>query len=361
LSGITAVIFLLIAAPFIVVISRERGRPTIGDSGRLTYSASINGVDPWYPGDGGQLLGIGTGYVEDIDGPSLVRDALRHPPAKIFDSPPTYSFGDSISGTYPFWYDPSYWQDGVKGHFDIHGQIRAISQSSLMYFYLLKTIHLNIVTPLLVLLLISKAPSRLIAAAVDRWYLIGPCLAGLSVYALVHTEFRYIAAFVPILWLAAATSLTFHRSDELKKFIVVTFSAVALTTAFFAAKTIAFDLFASKPGPVYSRAALLLRNLGLKPGDRIGAISNVAFGDGGAFVARLARLRVTAQVNRPDHYWSEDTASQVQVLSAFHGVGCVGVLGLRIPNSAKGWQRLGNTDYYFYSLSESGNRVLENH
>src|SRR5207253_119078 len=109
-------------------------------------------------------------------------------------------FGGPIAGTYPFWYDPSYWQEGMKVKFDWRAQMRTISRSARLYLEL-AIVHLYIAAPFLLFLVISVAPTRLLGRAFGRWELTVPAVVCLILYSLVYTEFRYVAPQVSILWL----------------------------------------------------------------------------------------------------------------------------------------------------------------
>ena len=93
--------FSVVAGPFLTAISKAKGRLTFGDTGRLNYSWYVNGTTRWihWQGEG---LGVGTPV---------------HPTRKVFDRPAVYEFGSPVGGTYPPWYDPSYWYQGVEVHF----------------------------------------------------------------------------------------------------------------------------------------------------------------------------------------------------------------------------------------------------
>ncbi len=353
-AAIATLAFVAVAGPFIAAISYAKGRTTFGDSGRLNFTWCINGVDPWYPGDGGRIICIGTGRVQDIDGQSVaLAGSLRHPVKKIFDTPAAYWFDEPITGTYPFWYDPSYWQDGVKGHFDGSTQLWTIGRSFLIYLDLLKTVYLNVLAPFLILLLISSAPIRFWARAVERWEVIVPSATAFILYSLVHTEPRYVAGFIAIVGLIAFHGLRFRESPELRRFLTLTLLAVAVTTLGFTGRIVVSDAIAARGlAPVYWLVAKSLNDHGVQPGARIATVTPEPFGAGGAFVGRLARLQIIAQVNQPDRFWASPASTQSAVLEAFRRAGCDGVLGWKVPRSASGWQRLGPTEYWFLKLDD---------
>ena len=100
-TAIALGVFLLVAAPLIVMLSLEKGRITFSEKGRFNYAQTVNGVARihWQ----GLPLGSGT---------------PKHPTRKIYSKPPIYEFASPIGGTYPPWYDPTYWREGIMPQFE---------------------------------------------------------------------------------------------------------------------------------------------------------------------------------------------------------------------------------------------------
>jgi hypothetical protein len=98
----------------------------------------------------------------------------------------------------------------------------------------------------------------------------------------------------------------------------------------------------------YSDAAQALRREGLQRGTRIAIISDQPFGQGGPFVARLARLQIVVQVNTPSQFWSAASSIQSQVLKAFSEYGAKAVLSWEAKSTADNWKQLGKTGYFVY-------------
>jgi len=76
---------------------RSLNNLTIGESGRLNYGWEVDGAD---------RLVHWQGKPFDIGKP-------LHPTTQVFDSPKAFVFPEPIAGTYPPWYDPSYWYAGI--------------------------------------------------------------------------------------------------------------------------------------------------------------------------------------------------------------------------------------------------------
>jgi hypothetical protein len=356
LAGGSALVVLAIAGPYVLALSAQKGRLTFGDSGKLTYAACINGVDPWYPGDGGRLVCQGTGFVEEADSWSPNREMLRHPAKMIFDEPPAYQFAGPVRGTYPFWYDPSYWQEGIAAHFNLQGEVQALKGSLVLYAWLVLSPfnQLNLTVGLLALLLLSPRPSACIRRQIQVWPLFTPALVGMAAYSIVHTEYRYVAAFVSILWIAAFSGVRLQASRESKWIIagvVITIAVVSSVLAMVA--TTSIDRAAAKTGPIYWRAARALNEIGIHRADRIAIIADQPWGAGGrgASVARLAGVQIIAQINQPASFWNSSPATQAALLEAIRKTGASAVLAWVDPpltSSEERWHALAAPGCYAY-------------
>jgi hypothetical protein len=96
----SAAIFLVLSAPQILLLSHVKHHFTFSESGHLTLAWS-NGNIPirnWQ----GQPPGSGTPL---------------HPTRQIYRHPAVFEFNGPINASYPPWYDPSYWNEGLRFHF----------------------------------------------------------------------------------------------------------------------------------------------------------------------------------------------------------------------------------------------------
>ncbi len=85
--------FLAVSAPWLVALSRAKGRFTFGDSGRLNYSALVS--------PGGRIIN----WQGAPPGSGIPVHATR----QLVKNPPVYEFATPVGGTYPPSFDPSYW------------------------------------------------------------------------------------------------------------------------------------------------------------------------------------------------------------------------------------------------------------
>jgi len=104
-------VFLLLSTPYIVALSHANDRVMFNDAGRLNYAWEINRVKKWAHWQG----------EEGVHGTPV------HPTRKIHEDPPMYEFGTPFEVTYPPWYNPTYWYDGVRRRFELKGRIGGVS------------------------------------------------------------------------------------------------------------------------------------------------------------------------------------------------------------------------------------------
>src|SRR5438445_9282667 len=238
--------FLLIASPFITILSRSKHRVTFGDSGSIAYEVYVNGVDQFVPAS----------------------SSLKHPINKIHDMPPTYEFGGPIEGTYPLWYDSTYWHEGITPYFDLAQQFHAIAASLVTYWrqFCSVFLQLNDTVALIVLYLISPQPSACFKRAWASWPFLIICLAAMGLYALVYAESRYFAPFIVLFWLAAFCGVHLPDSRGLVRTIAVVVVAVSTTSIAQSAGRICLE---ADSAPDYYRLATALRDYGITRGSKL--------------------------------------------------------------------------------------------
>ncbi|GAC1513143.1 MAG: hypothetical protein NVS1B11_24800 [Terriglobales bacterium] len=331
-------IFLLISGPYISTLSVVKGRVTFGDSAKLNYLWYINGAGPvWY------LQELGT-----------ARGQFQHPPRRIFDFPPVYSFAGAVGGTQPSWYDPSYWIEGALPHFDLRKQLSAVARNARDYSAILFVDGGCFLAVFLALFFLAGFKESL-RGIMDEWPMWAPALAGLGMYLLVLTERRYVAVFLAIFWLSLFSGLRISVATEFRKIARSATLALLVAAGAPLAFSAAHDLhegLGRRPHPAWE-VAETLRRKGVKPGDSVGRIG----GTFGADWARLLRVRVIAEIPRdkaPD-FWSAGPKLQAQVLESFSKTGATAIVAQQIPPfevfaPTLGWERIGNGNFYVFLL-----------
>lgn len=208
---IALLVFLLTASPLILALSRAKGRFTFSDSGRVNYIWHVDGV-PWmywegnFPGSGAPV----------------------HPPRLILAKPAVYEFATPFAATYPPWYDPSYWYDGMKPHFDLKKQVGVLIQAADIYYGLFFKPGAALIAISLTLLLFGRS-FRDLAGRLD---LLIPAVGGMGAYALVHVEPRYVGAFILIFWGGVLCQLRLPDNHEARRLLAcATFAIVIIYSA----------------------------------------------------------------------------------------------------------------------------------
>jgi hypothetical protein len=341
--------FLLIAAPFVALFSVAKGRLTFGDAGRLTYLKLVNRVPypHWRPD---AISGVGT---------------PQHPARQIFENPAVFEFATPVGGTYPLSYDPSYWYEGVIPPLDIKKQVAVLITNAGFYFDLFIRRQGGVSAIVLLLLLLGVKRRSLQGWLSGELGLILIAVAAFGLYALVYLEGRYIGAFLVLFWAGLFSCIRIPKSLLSQRLIAV---AGAILLSCFLLNIVSFNLEGLKriglletssgkesvqdQSPSYKpvRLAEAVLEMGLKPGDEI-AFIGYSFG---AFFARLARLRVIAEIpdDQAESFWLADPDRRSAVVEALRKTGARAIVAERVTPGAsvKGWQRIGNSRHFIYSF-----------
>jgi hypothetical protein len=345
LVPIALICFLLIAGPYVAVLSTVMGSLTYGDTGKLMYAWHVNNVP--HPHWQGEVAGAGT---------------PQHPSTKIFDSPPIYKFAGPIGGTYPVSYNPAYWYEGVKPHFELKGQIRVLLSSIEYYFELFFRQQGGMIVGVLILYFFTRGGRSVnLQNVLHESGLAMVALLALGMYALVHVQPRYIGPFVVLLWadlLAAVRLPASHEARRLLAFVgAIMSSFMFINIATFnvegVRKLAGFgngNQVTSSEKSASSRwaeeVAEELHRLEIRPGDKV-AVIGYAFD---SFWARLAHVQIVAEMfdSEADPFWSGSPSLQSEVFRAFAGTGARAIVAERVPGyvTPNGWHRVGNSNYY---------------
>jgi hypothetical protein len=348
-AAVGALVFALIAAPLSVAISARVGRPTFGEAGRLNYLWNVDGITPWRFWRG-EPPGSGT---------------PKHPVRLVSQSPRIYEFATPVGGTYPLWYDPSYWYAGASPHLDIRKQIWRLEQSAWVYAdEFLYSFQPLLLGGLLVLCFMGgRAAGRAaLSSLLQQWPLWGPSVAGLAFYAAVWVEMRYVAAFLVILWLSllAAARIPGGAGSQRRNVLAVVslIAVVLIPTVICTARDLAYEkLNPDNDSAVQWQDAEAMRRLGIGPGDPVGVIGDGFFN--GTRWAHLARVRIIAELPDAVQFWNASPGERARVLAVFEKTGAKAVFTPNAPpwSSRAGWHTLGERNraaFVFPTRSRDG-------
>jgi len=277
--------FLLISAPYMCALSYQKERITFGDSGRLNYAWFVNPVfqspNNWQGGPPGSGNPI-------------------HPTRQILQAPAVYEFASPVAGTYPPWFDPSYWWEGVTIGFDAQKQASVCLRNARFFGR-----HFLIILFCVLLFLIYEKKS--FRATTDlftnQWRVLIPVVIGLGlyfvgidlqwVYVPLHPSTRYIAGFLVLLFVAALMefrSVASVRQNRLSIVVLVASIFVFGVTGLHVLKGVT----ESAGGSVsHWTVAQELQREGIHTGDKVAIIGDE---DDHVIWAHLTGVRIVAQV-----------------------------------------------------------------
>jgi hypothetical protein len=360
-AGILALIcFSIVAGPYIAALSKQKGHFDFGDSGNLNYAWFVSGTEKMHL---------------QQDEPSLFGGAevhLQHPEKQLLKDPPIFSYKQLPYGTYPDWFDTSFFNERIKAHMNSHLQIVVIGQCIVRVIRYI----CNHPEPWLLLLLLLLAGARLHLSwrpTANAFWLV-PGLIGIAVlciYGIVNVEDRYLTAafFMLLLPLFAAMriSSTVHTS-VVRAAASAAIALLALLAIGESARTVGELrrnlVFAQSPAGWYDRdifrAAHALNELGVRPGDTIACIGTRAcIYD--HYWARLAGVRILTEIyepNLPLYPYVAAMPNRDQVYDVVRNEGAKVLVGYFDPSLmtattpvSAGWQELGNTPFYALPLN----------
>lgn len=324
-------VFSLIAGPYIFTLSRAKGHFTYGDAGKLTYATYVNGLP----------LGVHWQASGGHNGSPI------HPTRMVLSHPAVFEFAEPVGGSYPAWYDPTYWYDGAKPHFEIRPEIGKLRTHAYVFFDLLMS-QGEFVMGLLALSLAAtgfRSFARSWAGLACLWI---PCLVALGAYALIHIETRFLPGFLIVLWMSVFAAFRFADSLNSKKVISCVSIALALTAGIRVVKSAVVEsghLLKHRENP-YWEVAEELHELGVQRGDKV---ASIGFSFDG-YWAHLAGVKIVAEVPEGDagQFWLADPATKSKVLTTFASYGAKAVVCNRVPAFTwpPGWIRVGNSTFF---------------
>jgi hypothetical protein len=324
--------FLLVAAPQVIAVSGKVGRPSFGESGRTAYAVFVNGYPRYWTGSP-----PGSGQPE-------------HPVREILSDPPVYEFAtDKPSSSHPYLDEPDYWLQGMRPHFDLSQQLQATERELDVYVSGFATLFLGAVV--LVMMSVRGRRSELLGISI--------LAAGVfALYALVHAEWRLVAPWSVVLFLALASSLGFRDDLSSRTGVRAVLAALAVWHLLLTASGVrhaavdAAQMLAGRGQPHdYWAIASDLQRLGLKKGQRVAFIGYSSEG----YWARLAGVQIAMEVSShfSDRYWTLDAASRNNVHKAFSDHGATMVIASYPPaGGGPGWIRLGSSGFYGLPLTQ---------
>jgi len=305
---------------------------TFGDSGRINYAEFVNGA-PKYVHWEGQPPGTGI---------------PANPQRKLQDEPTVYEFAAPIGGSYPLWYDPSYWYEGIKPHFSLKGQLMALYRTTSSYlriFSVTGTLYAVFVT---LYFLVRKSGSWG-GGWMEEKFVWAPLAAAFGMFALVHVEPRFVGGFGLMLLMRLLAGVRFAKpagKGALGGLASVIILAPALAIVFSTGKNLK-DM--ARPATFEQwEVARGLHEMGIPQGSDLGSIGTGL----GAYWAHLTGVRIIAEI--PDaeqpRFIAADAARRQQVFALFSSVGARAIVtrNAGAVDPEDGWRQIPGTHYFIW-------------
>ncbi|MGI4854403.1 MAG: hypothetical protein ACRYF4_10205 [Janthinobacterium lividum] len=361
-AALALVVFAAVAGPYMAALSLQKHRLDFGDSGTLNYAWYVSGtekmhLEPWMTGSFGSA-----------------KVSLTHPEQQLLAQPGIYSYKALPYGTYPAWFDATFFNERITPKFELH---RLVVQDT-RNVVLVARYLLNHPEPLILLVLLLSAGATLRRPTLLRsskfaWPMVGLGLAMWVIYGMVNVEERYVtvAYFAIVLPLFAALhsvdrpglSASVFRTGT--AFLVVLFAMLTLGELLRQDLQNRRDEITMGQVPAWRSHAMFgaaegLGHMGIRPGDEIACVGTGAcLYDN--YWARLAGVRVLTELYDPvpDHLVDhlDRLANREQAYEVIKDQGARVLVGSFDPGemnsthpAAAGWVRLGETDLYALPL-----------
>ena len=324
---LACVVFAAIAAPYIAFLSHAQSRFTFGDSAKLNLAWQVNGLPN-----------------KNWQGGPAANGRPIHATRQISERPAIFEFGAPIAATYPPWYDPAYWNQGVQIAWRPQDFARAIATQVLLYGYLLHHRQLPLLFALVALWML-RPRNKGLAAWKPLWPILALGATPFLLYAPVHAEDRYLAPFFVLLWTALFCGLLRNGRASL---------AIAAAAALLMLMESAIATFTAPihqpPAQLHYDIAHDLAAFGLKPAEPVAMVTS----DLPDYWAYLAGARITLEITFSDNLRQRESewAAARRALASQNAKFLISP-SLDGVTDQPGWVGLGTTQVFAYPTRAS--------
>lgn len=315
--------FLIVASPLLISLSVRAHALSFGESGRDNYLWSVNGIS---------RNCIWTGGKNDPYG------MAAHPPRHLSEDPLVLEFRGPLAGTYPLWYEPSYWFVGAKPKFDLRQQLEALNANIGIYKDIMFETGALFAGIFVLGVLIYRQTGKLQISR-NVWWQLGWSLSACSLYALVAVEPRYVAPFLILSWMAiyGTLILSVQRATATAICATVLLSLAIPFAGHLGMESLRLAKNLAHPvPPQYQREATALQQLGLRSGDDL-AFIGYAYD---CYFAHYAGYRIVAQVPDSQSFWRLSAQKKEVLLNRLSSHGIKAVLVRDKPIDSTDWRDL---------------------
>jgi hypothetical protein len=363
-GALALVVFGVVAGPYVAALSKQKGRFDFGDSGALNYAWYVSGTDkmhiePW---------------MTDSFGSAKV--TLVHPEKQLLAQPGIYSYRAEKWGTYPAWFDPTFFHERIVPVFSAKRLVHRDARNVVLSLRYVMN-HPEALILLALMLVCGARFGRSPEGLRHTAFWLPPVLLGLAmwgIYGLVNIEERYVTLAYLLIMLPVfamlETPVGAESRDGSWRGVATAMVALLAFLALGESLRVALEERRTESGaglpaawysPSIYGAAKGLNALGVGSGDEIACMGTIACLND-PYWMRLANVRVLTEVYNPDskHLLEEfeglPNRQQVEDVLKQQGAKVVvaafdpGAMTGRTPASA-GWIRLGESDLYALPLN----------
>ena len=244
-------------------------------------------------------------------------------------------------------YDPSYWHEGLEVPIDVRRILRAQLVAAKVYWDMFVQSSAEV---LALAALLFWTGTRAAAGRLARFGpLLVPVLATFPMFALVHTEPRFVAGFLAMALVIALAAVRLPAERDARRLAIwLLLAATAASGIRSVVHTAAMMQYRGLAHPAYNLATSL-HAAGVARGEKAGVIG-VTFD---AYWARLAGVQIIAEV--PDYdtarFWSETPDVRDRIYGLFAGAGVHFLVSFTAPpRPVEGWRPVGTTGVFIHDL-----------
>ncbi|CAN5369235.1 hypothetical protein BH10CYA1_BH10CYA1_19880 [soil metagenome] len=283
---------------------------------------------------------------------------FTHPTRIIFKNPTVYEFASPVGGTFPPWYDPTYWFDGVQLSFEPSMELWAFWWNFVDYLRLFLGI---VIFGFAVLTLIArKVPFSRLSLLANAPYLV-PGVAGLALYLVSINMWtdgseRYLSVFVLLLIAGLLQSIRLPRvkTSRIALTLMASVFCVYFSVVVVFMQCAHYIVCQNWTENNHSKVVDKLRQLGLHSGDRVCHLGTIRY-----FWAHQGGFRIVADIRDLKGFWTMTPARREQLFNVLKQLKVKAIVEdpslLRDPykpstDPGPGWYHIDRTTTYIYLI-----------
>lgn len=339
-AAVAGAVFLLVCAPWIILLSSVKGRPTFGDVGRLNvvwYNTNIRPYQHWQ----GDEAGLGT---------------PEHPTRRLRRNPEVFEFATPFTVSYAPWYDASYWYEGVVNSVPVTTMLaranRSIRGTS-------KHLWQLAVGVLLLVLLTRTVPRPSTVWLRDVAPFAVPGLFTYAIYASIALYTRYVAAAAALLYLGVFLAWALPATDAQRRRILCAWWVVGVLVTGHLARELQSRARESLAGSGQhwrddDEVAVAQQLLATYPAGTL--VAGIGSTGSWMYWPHFAGFRMVAESPNYDdvHYWAASDSARADVLCLLKRAGAQFAVSDSVPDRrGPEWTRLGAGRYALRTLADA--------